>query len=122
MNAQFILPRAWKNPLAAMAASIPETLLQLDASLVVQSASRALGNTRIEELVGRPLAELVGRGQRATLARVLGGALKDQRPVEFALRVGGPSQPVLHARATPIVVADQATGLAVSVFPPRPAA
>ena len=108
--------------LEAMAASIPETLLQLDAMLVVQSASRPLGNTSIEALVGRSLAELVGRDERATLTKVLGGALNDQRPVEFAMRVGGPSQPVLRARATPIVVADQATGLAVSVFPPRPAA
>jgi PAS domain S-box-containing protein len=105
--------------LQAMAASVPESLLQLDALLVVRSASRALGSMNPESLVGRPLGELVGHDERASLTQVLMGVLNDHRPAEFALRIGGASQLAMRARATPIVVANRATGLAVSVALPR---
>jgi PAS domain S-box-containing protein len=106
--------------LEAMAASVPETLLQLDAILVIRSASRAIGDLGAQALVGKSLTELAAPGERASITQILLGVLNDQRPAEFALRIGDGSRPAMRARAMPIVVANQATGVAVSVFPPRP--
>jgi PAS domain S-box-containing protein len=105
--------------LHAIAASVPECLLQLDASLIVRSASRELGAMSPEALVGKPFVDLVGQDERAAVAQVLAGVLNDQRPAEFTMRLGGPSQPALRARAAPVVVANQATGIAVSLLPSR---
>ena len=105
--------------LQAIAASVPECLLQLDPSLKVTWASRALGGMNATDLVGLSFTELVGQDERAALAQTLKEILDGQRPAEFALRVGGPSCPALRARATPLIVANQATGLAVSLAPPR---
>mgnify|MGYP001559647399 CR=1 FL=1 len=60
-----------------------------------------------------------GQEERPALTQALMCVLNDQRPAEFALRIGGQSQPALRARAVPIVVGNRATGIAISVFPPR---
>ena len=98
---------------------MPETLLQLDAILAIRSASRDIGELTAQALVGMPFVELVAPEERDRLAHQLMGVINTQRPVDLALRIGGPSQPALRARAAPIVIANQATGIAVSVFPPR---
>ncbi|HZF14799.1 MAG TPA: PAS domain-containing protein [Steroidobacteraceae bacterium] len=114
--------RLCQAAMQAMAATVPEALLQLDAILTIRSASRAVGDVSIQAMTGRPFVELAGAEERAQLAQALMGVLNDQRAADFTIRVGGPSRPALRARATPIVVANQATGVAVSVFPARPVA
>jgi len=105
----------------AMAATVPEALLQLDAILVIRSASRAIGDVSVQALVGKPFVELAGIEERPQLTQLLMTVLNDQRASDFTLRPASPSPPALRGRAAPIVVANQATGVAVSVFPARPA-
>lgn len=107
--------RTCQAALQAMAATVPECLLQLDTLLIVRSASRPLGGLSTEALVGKPLGELVGHDERTALTQVLMKVVNDLRAADFALRVGGPQQPAMRARATPIIVANRATGVAVSV-------
>ncbi len=111
--------RSCQAVLQAMAATVPEALLQLDAILTIRSASRAIGDLSVQAMVGKSFVELAGAEERAQLMQLLMQVLNDQRATDFTLRTGGPSQPELRARATPIVVANQATGVAVSVFPAR---
>lgn len=107
--------RSCQAALQAMAATVPECLLQLDAELIVRSASRPLGAISPQALVGKALVEFVGHDERAALTQVLTTVANDLRAADFALRVGSPSQPEMRARATPIVIANRATGVAVSV-------
>jgi PAS domain S-box-containing protein len=111
--------RGSQAALQALAASVPECLLQLDPSLKVIWASRALGGMSMGDLVGLAFTELVDEGERVALAQTMKRVLEEQQTAEFALRVGGPSCPALRARATPVIVGNQSTGLVVSLAPPR---
>lgn len=114
--------RMCQAALQAMAATVPEALLQLDAMLTIRSASRAIGDFGVQAMVGKPFVDLAAAAERAQLTQLLMAILNDQRASDFTLRPGNPSQAALRGRATPIVVANQATGIAVSVFPARPGA
>ncbi len=111
--------RSCEAAMQAMSSTVPETLLQLDAILAIRSASGDIGELTAVALVGMPFVELVAPEERDRLAHQLMSVINTQRPADLSLRVGGPSQPALRARAAPIVIANQATGIAVSVFPPR---
>lgn len=107
--------RGCQAALEAMADTVPECLLQLDLELIVRSASRPLGSLAPEALNGKSFGDLVHPDERLALNQVLMSVVNDLGAADFALRVGDPAQPAMRARATPIIVGNRATGLAVSV-------